>query len=159
MSTQENIKLFKQLESGFKRTINWDKYQSKKTSQAQKRYLDILIDPSFQGVNRLFVLSFKDDDGRKSYKQYYLPTAKIKDYNVVIDGRNFFDKPIRNDLKTCDNIKKIETGQGDDYITVCLLDYLYFKKYYKLIAVDLSKKQKLNRKSNWRRKCKNVFHY
>ena len=86
---------------------------------------------SFQGINRLFVLSFKNYDGRKSYKQYYLPTLKIKDYNVVIDGRNSFNHPIKNDLKTYDNIRKIATGEGDDYTTGCLLDYHYFKKYYK----------------------------
>ena len=58
---------------------------------------------------------FKDDDGRKSYKQYYLPTVKIKYYNVMFDGRNFFDQPIKNDLKRYDNIRNIVTGQGDDY--------------------------------------------
>ena len=63
---------------------------------------------------------------------------EIKDY-VLIDGRNFFDQPIKNDLKTYDNIRKIATGQGDDYTPGCLLDYPYFKKYYKLIAIDLSK--------------------
>ena len=62
----------------------------------------------------------------------------------MIDGRNFFDQPIKNDLKTYDNIRKIATGQGDDYTTGCLLDYPYFKKYYKLIAIDLSKIQKLD---------------
>ena len=91
LSTQENIKLLKQLESGFKRTINWNKYLAKTTNQVQNRYLDFLIDPSFQGVNRLFVLSFKDDDGRQSHKQYYLPTVEIKDYNVMIDGRSLLD--------------------------------------------------------------------
>ena len=99
LSTQDNIKLVKQLESGFKITINWNKYHSKKR-QAQNGYLDFLIDPSLQAVNRLFVLSFKDDDGGKSYKQCYLPAVEIKDYNVKIDGRNFFDQPINNDLKT-----------------------------------------------------------
>ena len=129
LSTEENIKLLKQLESGFKRTINWNKYLAKTTNQAQNRYLDFLTDPIFQVVNRLFVLSFKDDDGRESHKQYYLPTVEIKDYNVMIDGRNFFDQPIKNDLKTYDNIRKIAKDQGDDYTTVCLLDYPYFKKY------------------------------
>ena len=62
----------------------------------------------------------------------------------MIDGRNFFDQPIKNDLKTYDNIRKIATGQGDDYTTGCLLDYPYFKKYYKLIAIGLSKQQKLD---------------
>ena len=99
LSTQYNIKLLKQLESGFKRIINWNKYLHKTTNQARNRYLDFLIDPSFQGVNRLFVLSFKDDDGRNSHEQYYLPTVEIKDYNVMMDGRKFFYQPIKNDLK------------------------------------------------------------
>ena len=86
-------------------------------------------------------MSVKDDDSRESHNQYHLPTVQIKDYNVIIDGRNFFDQPIKNDLKTFDNIKKIVTGQGDDYTTGWLLDYSYFKKYYKLIAIDLSKQQ------------------
>ena len=86
-------------------------------------------------------MSVKDDDSRESHNQYHLPTVQIKDYNVIIDGRNFFDQPIKNDLKTYDNIKKIVTGQGDDYATGWLLDYSYFKKYYKLIAIDLSKQQ------------------
>ena len=86
-------------------------------------------------------MSVKDDDSRESHNQYHLPTVQMKDYNVIIDGRNFFDQPIKNDLKTYDNIKKIVTGQGDDYTTGWLLDYSYFKKYYKLIAIDLSKQQ------------------
>ena len=81
LSIKENLKLLKQLESDFtdfKRTIDWNKYPAKTTNQTWKRYSDFLIDPSFQGVNRLFVLSFKDDDGRESRKQYYLPTVEKK---------------------------------------------------------------------------------
>ena len=89
-------------------------------------------------------MSFKDADGQKGHKQYYLPTVEIKDYNVMIDGRNFFDQPIKNNLKTYNNVIKIATGQDDDYTPGCLLDYPYFKKYYKLIATDLSKQQKLD---------------
>ena len=103
-----------------------------------------MIDPSFQGGNILFVLSFKEVDGRRSYKLYYLPSVEIKDYNVMIDGRNLFDQPIKSDLKTYHNIRKIATGQEDDYTTGCLLDYAYLKKCYKLIAIDLSKQPKLN---------------
>ena len=99
-STKENIKLLKQLESGFKRTINWNKYLAKTTHHARNSYLDYIIDPSFQGANRLFVLFFKDDDGRESRKQYYLSTVEIKNHNIMIDGRNFFDQSIKNDLKT-----------------------------------------------------------
>ena len=62
----------------------------------------------------------------------------------MIDGRNFFDQPINSDLKTYENIRKIATGQGDDYTTGCLLDYSYFKENYKMIAIDLSKQQALD---------------
>ena len=89
-------------------------------------------------------MSFKDDSDGESQKQYYFPTVEIKDYNVMIDGKNFFDQPIKNDLKAYDNIRKISAGQGDDYTTGCLLDCPYFKKYYKLIAIDLSKQLKLD---------------
>ena len=70
--------------------------------------------------------------------------VEIKDYNVKIDGRNFFDQPIHNDVKTYENIRKFATGQGDDYTTGCLLDYPYFKENYKMIAIDLSKQQTLD---------------
>ena len=78
LSTQENIKILKQLEAGFKQTINWKKYIAKTTNQTQNRYFDYLIDPSFQRVTRLFVLSLKDGDCRKCHKLYYLPTVEIK---------------------------------------------------------------------------------
>ena len=77
------------------------------------------------------------------HTKYYLPNAQIKDYNVIINGRDFFDQSIKNDLKTYDDIRKIATGQGDNYTTGCLLDYNYFKKHYKLFSIDLSKQQKL----------------
>ena len=117
---------------------------AKAKSQGQTRYLDFLIDLSFQGSNILFVLSFKDDDDRESHKLYYLRNAEIKEYNVMIDGRNFFNQPKKSDLKTYDNIRKIATDQGDDYTSGYLLDYPYFKKCFKIIAKDLSKQQKLN---------------
>ena len=88
-------------------------------------------------------MAFGDNNGRERNKQCYLPTMEIRDYNGMITERNFFNQPIKNDLKTYDSIRKIATGQGDDYTTGGLLDYPYFKKYYKLIAIDLSK-QKLD---------------
>ena len=111
LSTQENIKVLKDLESGFKRKINWNKYLAKTTNQARNRYLDYLIDPGFQGVNRLFVLSFKDDDGWESHKQYYLLTVEIKDYNVMIDWWNFFDEPIKNDLKNIITLERLRRAK------------------------------------------------
>ena len=89
LSTQDNAKLLQQLKSGFKRTINWNKYQSDPKTYAQNQYLNHLVDPSFQGVNRLFVLSFENENGRTSHSEYYLPKVEIKDYNVKIDGKTF----------------------------------------------------------------------
>ena len=144
LSTQDNAKLLQQLKSGFKRTINGNKYESSVKTFAQNRYLNYLISPSFQGVNRLFVLPFEDEDGRTSHSTYYLPKAEIKDYNIMIDGRNFFDQPINSMTKTYKNIRKVSTGQGDDYTTGWLLDYSYFKENYKIIAIDLSKQHALD---------------
>ena len=81
LSTQDNEKLLQQLKIGFKRTINWNKYQSEPKINTQNRYLNHLIDPSFQGVNRSFVLSFEDDEHRRSYQPYFLLTVEVKDCN------------------------------------------------------------------------------
>ena len=139
LSTQDNAKLLQQLKYGFKRTINWNKYQSSIKTYAENRYLNHLVDPSFQGVNRFFVLSLENENDRTLHSTYYLPKVEIKDYNVMIDGKNFFDQPINNNIKTCENIRKIATRKGDDYATGCLLDYSHFKDHYKMIVIDLSK--------------------
>ena len=143
LSTQENNKFLQQLKSGFKRVINWNKYLSKRELLAQNPNLHHLIEPNFQGVNRLFVLAFENDDDRTSSDEYYLPTIEIKEYNIMINGENVFDQPIKNNKVTYENIRKIATGQGEDYTTGCLLDYPYFTDTYKMIAVDLSKQQAL----------------
>ena len=104
LSTQDNAKLLPQLESGFKRTISWNKYLSKSELLAQNSNLNHLVQPSFQGVNRLFVLAFEDDAQRTSNNRYYLPNVEIKEYNVMIDGKNFFDQPINNNKVTYKNI-------------------------------------------------------
>ena len=122
-SAQDNAKLLPQLKSGFKRTVNWDKYLVKPELLAQNPNLNHLFQPNFQGVNRLFVLAFKSDAQRTSNKRYYLPNVEIKDYHVMIDGKIFFDQPIKNNKVTYENIRKMATGQGDDYTTGYLLDY------------------------------------
>ena len=99
------------METDLKRTVNYNKCQSKLTDQEQNRYLQYLINPSFQRVNRLFVLLFENRTDRKVNRKYYIPKVEIKDYNVITDEKNFFDKPIRNALKVFDNIG---TGQRDD---------------------------------------------
>ena len=144
LSTQENTKFLQQLKSGFKRAINWDKDLSKPEILAQNPSLNHLTEPSFQRVNRLFVLAFGNDNHRSSRRRYNLPTVEIKDYNIAINGENFFDQSIKNNKVTYENIRKIAPGQGDDYKTGCLLDYTYFTNTYKMIAVDLSKQQALD---------------
>ena len=83
-------------------------------------YLDVLLDPSFQGVNRLLVLLFRNKDDRTAHTKYYIPRVQIKDYNVMSDGKKFFDQLFKNNLRTYDNIWNIAIGQGDDYTTNCL---------------------------------------
>ena len=141
LSTQDNRKLLQQLKSCFKRTINWNKYQSTPKTYRQNRCLSHLFDPIFQVVNRLFVLSFEHEDDKTLHSAYYLPKVEIKDYNVMNFGKKFFDQPINSDFKTYENIRKKATGQGDDYATGCLLDCSYFKKNYRMIAIDLIKQK------------------
>ena len=94
-STQGNAKLLEQLKSGFTRTVNWNKYP---------------IDPSFQGVNRFFVVSFEHNVVGIGHRRYSIPTIEMKNYNVMIDGTNFFAQSAKNHLKTYKNIQKIENG-------------------------------------------------
>ena len=128
LSTKDNEELFQELKSGFKETISWNKYESSIKIFAQNRYLNYLINLSFQGVNKLLLLAFENENDRTS--TYFLPKVELKDYNVMIDGRNFFDQPINSMNKTYKNISKIATGKADDYTTGCLLDYHYFKENY-----------------------------
>ena len=105
-----------------------------------------MLDSSYQGVKRLFVLAYNNKEGNNqvsidSYKKYFLPRVKIENYNIEIDGRNFYDQPINDSIKQYDEIRKISTGQGDDYTTGCLLDFAYFEKNCRLIAADLSKQK------------------
>ena len=110
-----------------------------------------LLIASFQGVKRLFVLAYfiaagasNDEAGINGNKKYFLPRGEIKNYNVLIDGSNFYDQPINGLIKQHDEVRKVLAGYGDDYTTVCLLDYAYFKDNHKLIAVDLSKQKALD---------------
>ena len=105
--------------------------------------MNYLVEPSFQGVNRIFVLAFENDAQRISNKRYYLSNVEIKDYKVILMEKNLFDQPTKNNKITHEN-RKIATGQGGDCKTGCLLDYSYFKENYKIVAKDLSKEQALD---------------
>ena len=100
-----------------------------------------MIDPTFTIINRLFVLSFENKNGRTSFSKYYVPNVKRKDFNVLIDGKKIFNTPIKNDEETFEQI--IEMWRNNGYTTGNSLDYEYFSKHYKLIAIDLSKEIEL----------------
>ena len=114
LSQEDNAKLLEQLQSGFKRVINWNKYLLKPELLGQNPILNHLAEPSFQGVNRLFVLAFENDAQRTSHTGSYLPNVEIKNYNVMINGVNVFDQPIKDNKVTYENIRKIATGRGYD---------------------------------------------
>ena len=126
LSAQDNVKLLQQLKSDFKRTINWNKCEWNIKTFTQNRYLNYLINPSFEGVNRLFVLSFENENDKTLHSTYYLSKVEIKDYNVLIDSRTFVDQTINSMTKAYENIKKISTGLEDFYTIGCLLDSSYF---------------------------------
>ena len=111
------------------------------TAEAVNNNLNISISPTFTNVNRLFVLAYQTADNRQSFSQFYLPNVMVKDYNVIIDKLAFFDLPIKNEEEAYEKI--IDISRNNEYTTGNLLDYDYFKKYYKLIAIDLSKQQVL----------------
>ena len=141
LSKDDEIKLLTNLKSGFKREIIWNKYRSQMTTEAVNNNLNILIDPTFTNVNRLFVLAYQNADDRQSFSQFYLPRIMVKDFNVIIDKLSFFDLPIKTEEEAYEKI--VDISRNNEYITGNLLDYDYFKKYYKLIAIDLSKQQVL----------------
>ena len=95
ISQHLKAKISQQWKTSFERTIKRDKYQSQPNIYTQNWHIKHLIDPSFQGVNRLFVLSFENDEHQRSSKQYFFSTIEIKGYNVMIDGKNFFDQPVK----------------------------------------------------------------
>ena len=137
-------KLLEQLISGFKRNVKWNKYRSQMTIKPQNDNLNYLKDPTFTKVNRLFALSFvrnAEGNHRDSFSHYYVPNVEIKDFNVLIDGKSFFDLPVKNEKEAYEKI--IDMSNNNDYTTGNLLDFAYFKENYKLIAIDLSKQTKL----------------
>ena len=104
LSAENNNKLLEQLKSGFRRSIKWNKYISRMSNQNKNNNLNYLIDLTFSNVNRLFVLSFENEDDRTSYYKYYIPSVEIKDYNVLIDGNAFFELSVKNLEKTYEKI-------------------------------------------------------
>ena len=151
LSKEDNKDFIEQQNKGFQRSIYWNEYKTKeKDENAHANYANtvryINLDPSFQGVNRLFLMAYNRAVGqaiRNGQRTYYLPRIDLKKYNIIIDGRNFYDNPIESDIEKYRELKKVMIGKGEDYTTRSLLDYNYFNKHYKLVAVDLSKQKEL----------------
>ena len=141
LSKDDEIKFLTNLKSEFKREIIWNKYRSQMTTEETNNNLNILVDPTFTNVNRLLVLAYPTADNRQSFSNFYLTNVMVKDYNVIIDKLAFFDLPIKTEEEAYEKI--IDIGRNNEYTTGNLLDYDYFKKNCKLIAIDLSKQQVL----------------
>ena len=144
LSKNDKIELLTNLKPGFKREIKWNKHRSQMSAEAINNNLNILIDPTFTNVNRLFVLAYQDAGNRQSFSTFYLSRVMVKDFNFIIDKFAFFDLPVKNEEEAYEKI--IDISKNSEYTTGNLLDYDYFKKYYKLIAIDLSKQQVLENK-------------
>ena len=131
LSAEINNKLLEQLKKGFKRTIKWNKYRSEMSNQTKNNNFNYLIDSTFTNVNRLFVLTFENEDDKTSFSKYFVPKVEIKDFNVLIHGKPFFGIPVKNKEEAYEAI--IEMTKNNSYTTGNLLDYEYFKDHYKLM--------------------------
>ena len=131
------------------------------TMKPENNNLNYLIDRTFTNVNRLFFLFFTRNNAgnnRDSFSHYYVPNVKIKDFNVLIDGKSFFDLPVKSEEEAYEKI--IDMSNNNDYTTGNLLDFAYFKENYELIAINLSKQTKLKdpQKINFTRKLEDQNH-
>ena len=149
LSKEDNKDFIEQQNKGFQRSIYWNEYKTKEINENAdaNMFKYINLDPSFQGVNKLFVMAYNranDQPTRNGQQKYYLPRIDLEKYNVIIDGRNFYDNPIESDIEKYRESKKVMIGKGEDYTTGSLLDFNYFDKHYKLLAVDLSKQKELD---------------
>ena len=111
------------------------------SNQTKNNNLNYLFDPTFTNVSRLLVLSFENETDRTSFSKYFISSAEIKDFNVLIDGKPFFKIPVKNKEEAYEAI--IEMSKRNDYTTGNILDCEYFKDHYKLIAIDLTKQIEL----------------
>ena len=149
LSKEDNKDFIEQQNKGFQRSIYWNEYKTKEINENADAnvFMYINLNLSFQGVNRLFVMAYNRANGqptRNGQQKYYLPRTDLNKYNVIIDGRIFYDNPIESDIEKYRELKKVMIGKGEDYTTISLLDFNYFGKHYKLVAVDLSKQKDAN---------------
>ena len=149
LSKQDNKDFIEQQNKGFQRSIYWNEYKTKEINEDADAnvFKYINLDPSFQGVNRLFVMAYNRANGQRTrnrQQKYYLPRIDLEKYNVIIDAKIFYDNPIESDIENNRELKKVTIGKGEDYTIESLLDFNYFDKHYKLVAIDLSKQKELD---------------
>ena len=147
LSARDNPKLSKLLSKGFERSVYWNEYKTKGEKKNTTNKFRYFLESNFVGVSRLIVLVYpnqNDESNRFFAQKYYLSKGIIKNYNVIINWKIIYDQAIDSDIKRYEEIRKLETGQGEDYATGCLLVYEYIKNHYRLIAVDLSRQKDLD---------------
>ena len=136
LSTEDIAKLSRLLSEGFKRPVYWKAYKViAERSYNENIPITVTIDSSCQGIDRLFALAYEGGTNRVTadfHRRYFFPRVEIKNYNIEIDGRNFYDQPINNQeinylIKQYDELRKVSIGQGAEYTVGCLLDFAYFK--------------------------------
>ena len=134
--TEYQNKLYKELKTGISTDFKWNKYRSQIINQTTTNNLNFLIDPTFNNINRLFVLAFPNEEDRRSFSKYYTPIVEIKDYNVIIDGEPFYEIPVKNKEETYKAITELVRNDllraGNEF------NFDFFSEHYKLIAIDLS---------------------
>ena len=134
LTARDNQKLSILLGKGFKRSVYWNEYKAKSEKKNTTDEFRFFFESNFVGVNRSFVLVHSnqiDDSKRFKTRKYYLPKGIIKKYNVIINGKNFYDHAIDSDIKQYKETRKLTTGEGEDYTTACLLDYEYIKNHHR----------------------------
>ena len=180
LNTEDNNKLNQLLDSEFKRTVYWNEHKSKTEDIIREHnnnnFKRTLLDTASPGVNRLFVAGFNNNDAldvggnesnnnntaayrvqRNDHRRYFLPRMDIKDYDILIDGRNIYDQNINDDFKKYDELRKIMTGRGEDFTAGSLLDYDYWKNNYKLMCRNLSKQKLLDSNPKANQQIKFVY--
>ena len=125
LSAENDNKLLKQLKVGPKRTFKWNIYRSEMSNQTKNNNLNYLIDPTFTNVNRLFVLTFENEDDRTSFSKYHIQKIEIKDFNVLIDGKPFFEIPVKNKEEACEAITEMSKNNDIQQVIYCIMNVLY----------------------------------
>ena len=147
LNTENNNKLSELLRKGLERIVVWNEYESKietvNVAANDNNFKRTTFDVSFQGVSKLFAAAYETDDIKRNAnteeprRRYYLPREEIKDYNVLIDGRHFYDQNLNSNIVRYNELLKTTTGRSEDYSTECLLDYDYYLKDFNIVGIDL----------------------